>query len=97
LSTVMLDTLVSETIAELEGQVGEHTVLRAEIPSEMRSMETCAAGMKQVLINLIGNSLKFTERGEVVVTIDVDEDGRPSVLTLRDTGIDIPQQRHHTD
>jgi len=93
LSTVMLDTLVSETIAELEGQVGEHTVLRAEIPSEMRSMETDAARMKQVLINLIGNSLKFTERGEVVVTIDVDEDGRPSVLTVRDTGIGIPQHR----
>jgi len=94
LSTVMLDTLVRETIAELEGQVSDGKVqLRAEIPSEMRSMETDAARMKQVLINLIGNSLKFTESGEVVVSIDVDENGSPSTLTVRDTGIGIPQHR----
>jgi PAS domain S-box-containing protein len=94
LSTVMLDTLVRETIAELEGQVGDRSVeLRAEIPSEMRSMETDAARLKQVLINLIGNSLKFTEAGEVVVSIEVDENGTPSLLTVRDTGIGIPQAR----
>ncbi|MEO5817364.1 MAG: PAS domain S-box protein [Gemmatimonadaceae bacterium] len=94
LSTVMLDTLVLETIAELEGQVSEKSVqLRAEVPGEMRSMETDAARMKQVLINLIGNSLKFTESGEVVVHIDVDDDGKPGVLTVRDTGIGIPQDR----
>ncbi len=94
LSTVMLDTLVRETIAELEGQVSDkHALLRAEVPDEMRSMETDAARLKQVLINLIGNSLKFTEVGEVVVSIEVDENGRPSVLTVRDTGIGIPQDR----
>ncbi|MEO8334692.1 MAG: PAS domain S-box protein [bacterium] len=94
LSSVMLDTLVEETISELEGQVSEKSVqVRAELPSEMRSMETDAARMKQVLINLIGNSLKFTEEGEVVVRVDVDGDGRPMVLTVRDTGIGIPQHR----
>jgi two-component system sensor histidine kinase/response regulator len=94
MSPVMLDTLVRETIAELEGQVGDRSVqLRAEIPSEMRSMETDAARMKQVLINLIGNSLKFTQSGEVVVCIEVHENGSPSTLTVRDTGIGIPQDR----
>jgi PAS domain S-box-containing protein len=94
LSTVMLDTLVRETIAELEGQIGERPVeLRAEIPDEIRSMETDAARMKQVLINLIGNALKFTESGEVVVRIDVDDDSVPRLLSVRDTGIGIPQHR----
>ncbi|MDB4889805.1 MAG: domain S-box [Gemmatimonadetes bacterium] len=94
LSTVMLDTLIRETIAELEGQVSDGRVqLRAEIPDEMRSMETDAARMKQVLINLIGNSLKFTESGEVVVSIEVGDDGVPSTLAVRDTGIGIPQDR----
>ena len=94
LSSVMLDTLVRETVAELEGQVSGPTVLlRAEIPAEIRSMETDAARMKQVLINLIGNSLKFTETGEVVVRIDVDDDGIPRLLSVRDTGIGIPQHR----
>ena len=94
MAPVMLDTLVKETIAELEGQVGDRpVVLRTEIPDEMRSIETDAARMKQVLINLIGNALKFTERGEVVVRINVDDQGIPRRLSVRDTGIGIPQHR----
>ena len=94
LSSVMLDTLVRETIEELEGQTRDRpVVLRAEIPDTVRSIQTDAARMKQVLINLIGNALKFTERGEVVVVIDVDPDGRPQRITVRDTGIGIPSDR----
>ena len=94
ISTVMLDTLVRETVSELEGQIGERPVeLRVEMPPTMRSMDTDAARMKQVLINLIGNALKFTEAGEVVVHIDADEDGTPRRLAVRDTGIGIPAHR----
>ena len=94
LSAVMLDTLVRETIEELEGQTRDRpVVLRAEIPDTIRSIQTDAARMKQVLINLIGNALKFTERGEVAVVIDVDTDGNPSRIAVRDTGIGIPEHR----
>ena len=93
-SSVMLATLVRETIEELEGQTRERpVVLRAEIPDMMRSIQTDSARMKQVLINLIGNALKFTEHGEVVVVIDVDEDGHPQRIAVRDTGIGIPMHR----
>ncbi|MBE0596770.1 MAG: response regulator [Desulfuromonadales bacterium] len=42
----------------------------------------------QVLVNLIGNAVKFTERGKVVVT--VSEAGEGVAFTIRDTGIGIP-------
>jgi PAS domain S-box-containing protein len=91
---VMLDTLVRETLEELEGQVrGGDVQLRADIPSELRSMQTDAVRMKQVLINLIGNALKFTERGAVVVAIEADSEGYPRRLQVRDSGIGIPQDR----
>ena len=91
---VMLDTLVRETIEEFEGQTRDRpVVLRAEIPSTIRSLQTDAARMKQVLINLIGNALKFTESGEVVVVIDADADGTPVRIAVRDTGIGIPAHR----
>ena len=94
LSAVMLDTLVRETIDELEGQAKDRpVVVRAEIPDVIRSIGTDAARMKQVLINLIGNSLKFTERGEVVVAIEADPVGVPQRIIVRDTGIGIPQDR----
>ncbi|MEO5817916.1 MAG: two-component regulator propeller domain-containing protein [Gemmatimonadaceae bacterium] len=94
LSTVTLDTLVSETIDAFETQARERAVtLRAELPAELCSLETDAVRLKQVLINLLGNALKFTERGEVVVAIEADRDGRPLTLSVCDTGIGIPADR----
>ena len=94
ISTVMLDALVRETVAELQTQItGNAVVLRTESPAALRAIDTDEVRMKQVLINLIGNALKFTERGEVVVGIEADQDGRPNRFTVRDTGIGIPPER----
>ncbi|MEM6647054.1 MAG: response regulator [Bacteroidota bacterium] len=50
--------------------------------------------IRQVLVNLIGNAVKFTEQGEVVVTVSsegIDEAGRHALrMSIRDTGIGIP-------
>jgi adenylate cyclase len=81
-------------VAEIEGQAPDHAVaLRAELPARVLAIETDAARMKQVLINLIGNALKFTEEGEVVVRLETDDAGRATRLEVRDTGIGIPPDR----
>ncbi|MDL2307379.1 response regulator [Desulfovibrio sp. OttesenSCG-928-C06] len=52
--------------------------------------------LKQVLFNLVGNSLKFTEKGEIAVNIEsrIQDDGRIGYLfAVRDTGIGMtPEQ-----
>jgi signal transduction histidine kinase/CheY-like chemotaxis protein len=52
--------------------------------------------VRQVLINLIGNAIKFTEQGEIVVRIEVEEAGElDDVLrfSVIDTGIGIPADK----
>lgn len=45
--------------------------------------------IKQVLINLIGNAIKFTERGLITVRAIWQADDRRLILSIRDTGIGI--------
>jgi signal transduction histidine kinase/CheY-like chemotaxis protein len=53
--------------------------------------------LRQVLINLVGNAMKFTERGEVCVGVHLAKTGPGGILelkfTVRDTGIGIPADK----
>ncbi len=48
-----------------------------------------SARIEQVLLNLVGNSLKFTEKGEVVVAVCADASETTLTYSVRDTGIGI--------
>jgi len=52
--------------------------------------------LQQVLINLVGNALKFTAQGRVVVTVDVEERSDEAAVlhvAVSDTGIGVPPGR----
>lgn len=55
--------------------------------------------LKQILVNLLGNAIKFTERGSVECTLVVgkkSEEGLPVTFSVTDSGIGItPQQQVH--
>lgn len=64
--------------------------LRVEVPRELHA---CRVGdrarIRQIMMGLVGNALKFTERGEVVLALDDSEDYE-LLIRVRDTGIGIP-------
>jgi len=56
------------------------------------------ARLRQVVVNLVGNSIKFTAKGEIEVSVQMEA---PSVegtilrFSIRDTGIGIPVEKQH--
>jgi signal transduction histidine kinase len=55
-----------------------------------------AARIRQVLVNLVANAIKFTERGAIAVSIQCTEpaaSGASLALEVRDTGIGIPADK----
>jgi signal transduction histidine kinase/HPt (histidine-containing phosphotransfer) domain-containing protein len=68
--------------------------LTCHVESEIRRAIGDAGRLRQVLVNLIGNAVKFTDRGEVRVHASVaDDDGRSLVVRFEvsDTGVGIPR------
>ncbi|MBL8220732.1 MAG: response regulator, partial [Bryobacterales bacterium] len=50
------------------------------------------ARLQQILLNLLSNSVKFTEKGSVTIGIDAGE-GPAVSITVADTGVGIPQEK----
>ena len=52
--------------------------------------------LRQIIVNLVGNAIKFTERGEVVVDVESQTRSNGDVVlhfSVRDTGIGIPEKK----
>ncbi|HVC94083.1 MAG TPA: PAS domain S-box protein [Pirellulales bacterium] len=55
--------------------------------------------LRQVILNLVGNAIKFTERGEVVVDVGLESPGGPAVVlhfSIVDTGVGIAPDKRET-
>ncbi len=94
LASADVGVIISEVIAMLETTAaGKHLRLSASLPARMSDTYVDAARLKQILINLIGNALKFTEHGSVTVAAYVNGTGELAHIDISDTGIGIPADR----
>lgn len=54
---------------------------------------------RQVLLNLVGNAVKFTNEGEIIITVTCQQKTDSEVdllLSVKDTGIGIPEEKHES-
>ncbi|MBL7221003.1 MAG: response regulator [Phycisphaerae bacterium] len=94
-----LPDCMRETVRMLSMRAEEKSLeLTCDISPNVPNRLTGDVGrLRQILVNLIGNAIKFTETGSVTVRVDMDEeaDDRAAGLhfAVRDTGIGISQAK----
>jgi PAS domain S-box-containing protein len=93
-----LPTLVEDAILPMAGRANEKGLELAcsvapDVPAWVRAD---SLRIRQVLVNLVGNAVKFTETGTVSVHVSLESQDHGSCrirLAVADTGIGIPQDR----
>jgi signal transduction histidine kinase/DNA-binding response OmpR family regulator len=89
-----------ESVVDLISPVARKKGLEVAYEIEPGTPETAVGDVsriRQILLNLLNNAVKFTEAGDVIVTAGSSPTQRPGTigyhLTVRDTGIGIPPDR----
>ncbi|MFI6993254.1 ATP-binding response regulator [Nonomuraea wenchangensis] len=73
-------------------QSTDRVTLRVNVPPPPFTMQADEAMLTRILRNLLANSLKFTQEGEVVLEVAHDPSAGETVFTVADTGIGIPAE-----
>lgn len=69
----------------------------------MDDVPPCVIGdsmrLQQIIINLVGNAIKFTDKGEILVSVKavkVRDDEAELMFSVKDEGVGIPEEKHKT-
>jgi len=93
-SQVDVRELLTSVVEETQSiAITRHLVLRAEVDEGIGFLESNPLKLRQVLLNLVSNALKFTEQGEVTVSarrvISTDQEVERVAIAVKDSGIGI--------
>ncbi len=92
-NTVDVRELLSSVAEEIQSlALSRHLYLRTRVEEGIDCLETNALKIRQILLNLVSNALKFTEQGGVTLSATrVSLQGQEAIaFVVQDTGIGIP-------
>lgn len=97
-----LRDLVSELIDQLKSVAGDKQIeLCSTVLVDQPVIRTDRGKLKQILINLVGNAIKFTDQGKVTISISAHTrpvegaatESEQLAISVRDTGAGIPRDQ----
>ena len=91
MGAVSMADMVDETIGLLHLQAEEKGLSLINDTYHMHRLNADPSRVKQVLLNTVGNAIKFTEHGTVTISNHCDEHGHN--ITVTDTGIGMTEQQ----
>jgi signal transduction histidine kinase len=93
LTSFAIHELVDEVVAELEPIIKRTRLgVAAKMPRHLRPLKSDRQKVKQIVLNLLSNALKFTPGGSVTIAASYDEDGKAVAISVQDTGVGIPTE-----
>ena len=91
LSTFRFPELVNEVMSELEPIIKRsNLVVSARMPRSLPSLKSDRQKVKQIVLNLLSNALKFTPAGSVTISATHNGKNRFVDIAVKDTGVGIP-------
>jgi len=96
LSQIIRDIVILHSLKAEQQGIALLQQIDEELPARIIGDPT---RLRQVIVNLVSNAMKFTKQGEVKIIVDVldkDDDEAQLKVTVSDTGIGIPLQAQNT-
>jgi signal transduction histidine kinase len=91
LTSFRVEELIHEVMSELEPIVKRSSLdVKVRTSSDLPGLKSDRQKVKQILLNLLSNALKFTTEGTVTIGAAYDGKQKSVVISVRDTGIGIP-------
>lgn len=80
--------LIEGCCASVDPLVGQFVTLQSDVGSDVGTITSDEVKVRQIVVNLLSNALKFTDRG--IVEVRVVRDGDAVAIAVSDTGVGIP-------
>ncbi|WCL48624.1 SpoIIE family protein phosphatase [Leptospira sp. GIMC2001] len=88
-----LQSMMEIVLATSKSILGQKDItLSNQIPKDFPLIEADENRLQQILTNLIGNAIKFTEHGSVLMQAELDS-SKFAKISIKDTGIGIPKDK----
>ncbi len=85
--SVNLNDVVQQCVAIMQQQANrEHVIIRTSLPASLPQIVADPRSVRQIALNLLSNSIKFTGAGGQVIVATALNDDHEIVLRVRDTG-----------
>src|SRR4030095_1868098 len=95
ISEFNLNELIPEVMTELDPVIGRSKlVVTPKLRHGIPLLRTDRQKVKQVVVNLLSNALKFTQKGGIQIVVGYSERDRTASIAVSDTGIGIAVENH---
>ena len=83
--------VLSDAVATLRPQADDKGLkFTVHVPDRPAVLRTDRRALSQIVLNLVGNAIKFTECGSVRLTLVLNDPGRGAEIRVDDSGVGIP-------